>query len=980
MSSRTFNLDRDSLITGVNVIDGQIFWVDDRNEPRKLDIEKFKSANHETGTTAIFGRPFQDRDITVKRPDPDQSISFSVATDGTEIDDFELGSTDAPSVQTFAPRDVSSTRALLAGFSFDPGTALQEGRTSMLSVPVAGSLFERGFYISSVESTEAGLFNNGIRIDASLDGNTFQQFATGLIAGTRYYVVAFASNSFGTTYGAVLSFMSLALPGNREVPETVTLPATNITPTSITLNGRVDNLGGDTIADQGFRFGTADMTRDQIIASGRVYSVTNFSNPFSFNATGLNAGTGYGYVAFCTNGSGTDYGSLIRVNTSSLGLPQIDNNRTYAHTVLDTSANLLGTTLNTGGSAATARGFFWSDTATTATELRNSGTRVSSNLLGGLAFGAELSNLNSETTYRFIPFITNSSGTAYGTVQTFTTQATVTLSTPSVSTGNPELVGSPGRQTTIRGRGRVLRENGATITQRGIILGTSPTQSGLLASGNSQVVLGTTGNYSFDFEGLTPGTQYYTLAFATNSQGTSYGGVIGLATPAREAIPSVANGNVFITSQTTANVSGNVLSSLGSSVTDRGFIVGTQSSLDALVAGNPRRSSADNSLGLQSGVLGGVSDPVLTPNEALVADTDYFYVAYAENDEGVGYSPVRSFRTDAVNPENPVVATLLLIDVGSVGAVLRGALNSDGGAAVTSRGFRFALATVSDADLIAGGAGVNTLSSSSFGGTEYQLGTSSPGGVALTSNTEYKYVAFATNSSGTGYGSVLRFTTRADVVAPTVITSSAVNITTNEALLSGDIINVGGGVIPLDDKGFYVSPVQGTAAQVISSGTFVTSRAPGTFLSATATGLLSGVQYYYVAWARNSAGQVGTGDVLSFRTSGQASVSASLIADDRVVQYINGIPNPLSVNVRVFPTNASFSFTVGMWSDRSGTPRVRRVGNVLFFDEERTSPGITRSAEVTITHSQNRSVRETITLVEGRNVSFSEAFEFDVPI
>ena len=77
MASPTLNFSSDNLITGVNVIDGTLIWTDDRNEPRQLDIETFKAADHSSGVTAIYDRSFQNRDITVIRPHPIEGITLT---------------------------------------------------------------------------------------------------------------------------------------------------------------------------------------------------------------------------------------------------------------------------------------------------------------------------------------------------------------------------------------------------------------------------------------------------------------------------------------------------------------------------------------------------------------------------------------------------------------------------------------------------------------------------------------------------------------------------------------------------------------------------------------------------------------------------------------------------------------------------------------------------------------------------------------
>ena len=77
------NFSTDNLITGINVIDGLLYWTDDSTEPKKVNIEKFKAATHTSGTTSIFGRSFLLRDITVIRPHPTVAPSLLLTTDGS---------------------------------------------------------------------------------------------------------------------------------------------------------------------------------------------------------------------------------------------------------------------------------------------------------------------------------------------------------------------------------------------------------------------------------------------------------------------------------------------------------------------------------------------------------------------------------------------------------------------------------------------------------------------------------------------------------------------------------------------------------------------------------------------------------------------------------------------------------------------------------------------------------------------------------
>ena len=71
----------DNLITGINIIDGMLFWTDDLNEPRKINIEKFKNASHTGGTTIIYNRTFTEADIRVIKPHPKEGLTLRTTED-----------------------------------------------------------------------------------------------------------------------------------------------------------------------------------------------------------------------------------------------------------------------------------------------------------------------------------------------------------------------------------------------------------------------------------------------------------------------------------------------------------------------------------------------------------------------------------------------------------------------------------------------------------------------------------------------------------------------------------------------------------------------------------------------------------------------------------------------------------------------------------------------------------------------------------
>ena len=88
MSSKILKFSKDRLITGINIVDGMLFFTDNHSEPKKINIEKFKGndpdvpVDHSTGTTSIYRRTFQEADITVIKGHPKHSLATNLTTPG----------------------------------------------------------------------------------------------------------------------------------------------------------------------------------------------------------------------------------------------------------------------------------------------------------------------------------------------------------------------------------------------------------------------------------------------------------------------------------------------------------------------------------------------------------------------------------------------------------------------------------------------------------------------------------------------------------------------------------------------------------------------------------------------------------------------------------------------------------------------------------------------------------------------------------
>ena len=157
-----------------------------------------------------------------------------------------------------------------------------------------GTVSAKGFYIG----TDSTYTNNPQQVVSGTSTGSFSYTkSSGVVAGTTYYVTAYATNQHGTGVGTTVSFATSAAPNTP----TVTAEAeTNIAETSFTANLNISNDGGQTINGAGFYMGTNNSSataNTHYDISPAPTSIGNKSRAF----TNLTASTTYYYWGTATN-------------------------------------------------------------------------------------------------------------------------------------------------------------------------------------------------------------------------------------------------------------------------------------------------------------------------------------------------------------------------------------------------------------------------------------------------------------------------------------------------------------------------------------------------------------------------------------------------------------------------------------------------------------------------------------------------------
>lgn len=402
---------------------------------------------------------------------------------------------DATEVKTSGATSITATSATLNG-----------------SVTKAGipQFTERGFCYSSTNSAPA-ITDTKIPVDGNNTGN-YSKTINGLSYNTTYYYRAYAMQNGTPVYGGVVSFTT-------EFIETkvTTSAATNVTPSSATLNGSVSEKGSPEYTEKGFCYSTS--SNPTINSTKIVVSGTGEGN-YSTSISSLSYNTTYYYRAYAVQDGQPVYGTVVSFNSG------------YTTTVVETNSNVsnikydqatLSFVIRTiGDPACTEAGICYST---------SSNPTTSSNKVTGISNGTynqskTITGLSENTTYYYRAYAIQDGSPVYGSIFSFNTATKPSVSTLSVSNlKNPYGLMN---QWQVQLNGKINSTGNPAINGRGFKYSANgdPESSGttVSASGSS------TGNYSASLSGLKSNTTYYVRAYVKNSLGYVYGDLITFTT------------------------------------------------------------------------------------------------------------------------------------------------------------------------------------------------------------------------------------------------------------------------------------------------------------------------------------------------------------------------------------------------------------------------------------------------------------------
>ena len=364
---------------------------------------------------------------------------------------------------------------------------------------------------------------------------------------------------------------------------------------------------------------------------------------------------------------------------------------------------------------------------------------------------------------------------------------------------------------------------------------------------------GSTITNMYPLDGLSCGTTYYFQAYAHGAAGTDTGAVLNFSTPSCE-LPAVTTNAVTGLTATSAGISGSVDAEGTSYVTSTGYDWGTTTAMTSTPVTYPRTDS------LVPATLTGLS-----------CNTTYYFQAYAVNSSGTGRGAMQTFTTTACSG-GPTVTTAAGSAPDGFDLHFNGSVSATHTTPVTVAGYKWGTTTSMTNTPVS----ITPAAGTSYSGT-LPVGSVGPSN-GVSCGTSYYFQAFATNASGTAYGSVMTVSTPTCAGPTFTSVPYADGITSSGASLAGTILSWGTyyGTPELIAVGYDwgTSPTSLTHhVSVVSAGG--TPRYDVELPLADISGLSCGTTYYMTAYATNGQGYTGTSSVGRFTTTtcGYASVS-----------------------------------------------------------------------------------------------------------
>lgn len=377
------------------------------------------------------------------------------------------------------------------------------------------------------------------------------------------------------------------------------------------------------ISDYGFCWtleGSIPTINNPHISNGELIGVEDFE--FQSTISGLELNQSYCFKLFVVTSRDTVYGDKFFSSTEWDGASPIINTNSV-NLITSNSATVEGELIDLGDPIIhgniSQHGHCWS---TIELPTINDDTSELGTLSSTGVFNTNMKSLDAYTLYYCRSYIVNNAGVIYGNSIQFNT----TNGEPTVITGGISNIST----TSITLEGEITGIGDAPITQHGHCWSTTPNPNinNTTPSTSGNATAGTL--FTSSVTGLSPNTNYYYKAYATNSVGTAYGNQSTFNTsdgsPIVETLGNTFDG--FNGTYVDYTLTGKVLSYGSAPITSMGI-----------------HYSQWDEEPTSGGYVSPIQNGIFTQINYFYDNTIYYYRAYAENAFGTSYGITDSFRT-----------------------------------------------------------------------------------------------------------------------------------------------------------------------------------------------------------------------------------------------------------------------------------------------------------------------------------------------
>lgn len=454
------------------------------------------SAEATSGFTTVAAQMNSNKTFSVSASGLDKGSTYYVRAYGKNSVGMKLSS-NFVSFTTIASKTAVSTQAVTQ-IDVVNGKAQFNGEITEVGNPVYS---EKGFCYN--KSGEPTVSDTKVTVSGT-SGGAYSYSCAGLSSNTTYYVRAYAIQSGKVYYGTAVSFST-----DMSTTSVSTSSATNVTPSSATLNGSIIKVGSPAYSEKGFCYSTS--ANPTINSTKKTVSGTGEGN-YSLSISGLSYNTTYYYKAYAIQNGTPIYGTEVSFNTG------------YTEAVVEAyssvtdikydSAKLSFIIKNIGDPACTEAGICYGTSSNPTT----SSNKVKGNV-GTYKQTLTVTGLQESTTYYFRGYVIQNGQPVYSSTFSFKT-----ATKPSVTTLSHSNLQNPYglvNMWQVQLNGRVNSVGDPAISGRGFKYSTSgdPESGGTIASASGS----SAGDFSASLSGLKSNTTYYVRAYVKNSLGYVYG-------------------------------------------------------------------------------------------------------------------------------------------------------------------------------------------------------------------------------------------------------------------------------------------------------------------------------------------------------------------------------------------------------------------------------------------------------------------------